>query len=73
VADFLGAAVIGSPATVAQGLNALQQATQADELMLVCDVYEPELRLRALSLAAEAVGLVDQAGTAPVTADTAAA
>jgi hypothetical protein len=38
---------------VRQGFNTLAQATEADEFMLVSDVYEPELRLRSLSIAAE--------------------
>jgi luciferase family oxidoreductase group 1 len=57
IADFLAAAVIGSPDTVREGLQTLLEATQADEFMLVCDVYEPELRLRSLSIAAEVCGL----------------
>lgn len=52
--DFLGAAVVGGPATVAAGLTRLVQATAADELMLVCDIFDPALRLRALDLAAAA-------------------
>jgi len=56
IGDFLAAAVIGGPATVRQGLAALAQATQADEFMLVSDVYDPALRLRSLDLAAAAMG-----------------
>ena len=55
IADFLGAAVIGGPETVRAGFEALLQATQADEFILVSDVYDPDLRLRSLSLAAEAL------------------
>ncbi|WP_020559963.1 LLM class flavin-dependent oxidoreductase [Thiofilum flexile] len=51
--DFLAAAVIGSPSTVAKGLQDLQALTQADELMLVCDIYDPKLRLRSLEIAAQ--------------------
>ena len=54
IGDFLGAAVIGSPDTVRSGLAALKQATAADELMLVCDIFDPALRLRSLDIAAEA-------------------
>ena len=50
IKDFLAAAVIGSPETVASGLQELIALTQADELMLVCDVYEPELRFKSMSL-----------------------
>ena len=55
IADFLGAAVVGGPDTVRAGLHALADSTQADELMLVCDVYDPALRLRALDIAAQAL------------------
>jgi luciferase family oxidoreductase group 1 len=53
ITDFLACAVIGSPATVRQGLAQLAEATQADEFMLVSDLFDPTLRLRSLSLAAE--------------------
>ncbi|MCX7165899.1 MAG: LLM class flavin-dependent oxidoreductase [Rhodocyclales bacterium] len=52
--DFLSAAVIGGPQTVREGLAALVQATAADELMLVCDIFDATLRLRSLDIAAAA-------------------
>jgi luciferase family oxidoreductase group 1 len=52
--DFLAAAVIGGPQRVHEGLAALMQATDADELMLVCDIFDPALRLRSLDIAAAA-------------------
>ena len=52
IGDFLGAAVIGSPEVVRAGLLALQEATKADEMMLVCDIFDPALRLRSLDIAA---------------------
>lgn len=52
IADFLGAAVIGGSDKVRAGLAALAQATAADEFMLVCDVFDPALRLRSLDIAA---------------------
>ena len=55
--EFLSAAVIGGPQTVADGLAQLLQATQADELILVCDIFDPALRLRSLDIAADACGL----------------
>jgi luciferase family oxidoreductase group 1 len=55
IEDFMACAVVGGPQTVQQGLQSLLQATQADELMLVCDVFDPDLRLRSLTLAAQAV------------------
>ncbi len=54
IGDFLAAAVIGGPDTVRAGLRHLADATGADELMLVCDVYDPALRLRSLDIAAQA-------------------
>ena len=61
--DFLAAAVIGGPDTVRQGFAALLQATQADELMLVCDIYDPALRLRSLDIAAAAHAQLQVKGT----------
>ena len=54
IGDFLAAAVIGGPDTVREGLARLVQDTGADELILVCDVYDPALRLRSLDIAAQA-------------------
>ncbi|MDR2991402.1 MAG: LLM class flavin-dependent oxidoreductase [Burkholderiaceae bacterium] len=56
IADFLACAVIGSPATVRQGLQALADQTGCDEMIFTCDIYEPKLRLRALTIAAEIKG-----------------
>jgi alkanesulfonate monooxygenase SsuD/methylene tetrahydromethanopterin reductase-like flavin-dependent oxidoreductase (luciferase family) len=56
---FLGAAVIGGPQTVQAGLARLQELTQADEFILVCDVYAPELRLRALDIVRQVWPLAD--------------
>ncbi|MBL8480108.1 MAG: LLM class flavin-dependent oxidoreductase [Sterolibacteriaceae bacterium] len=52
IADFLGAAVIGGPDTVRAGLEALGRATRADEMIVVCDIFDPDLRLRSLEIAA---------------------
>ena len=54
IGDFLAAAVIGGPDMVRNGLTALAQATAADEFMLVCDIFDPALRLRSLDIAAAA-------------------
>lgn len=54
IADFLGAAVIGSPKTVRDGLRDLHAATGADEMMFVSDIFDPELRLRSLDIATQA-------------------
>lgn len=52
IRGFLACAVIGSPATVQQGLQALADATECDEMMFTCDIFDPALRLRALDIAA---------------------
>jgi luciferase family oxidoreductase group 1 len=54
--DFLSVAVIGGPDKVHDGLQTLLDRTQADEFMLVCDVFDPALRLRSLDLIASAGG-----------------
>lgn len=53
--DFLAMGVVGGPEGVRAGLQAIAQATQADEFMLVSDVYDPALRLRSLELTAQAL------------------
>jgi luciferase family oxidoreductase group 1 len=53
ITDFLAAGVIGSPETVREGLQNLLNQTQADEIMFVCDVHDPLLRLRSLDIAAQ--------------------
>ncbi|TLF47560.1 LLM class flavin-dependent oxidoreductase [Halomonas urmiana] len=54
VEQFLGAAVIGGPETVREGLERVLAETDADELMLHTDVYAAEDRLRSYELVAEA-------------------
>ena len=54
IGDFLSASVIGDPNTIRSGLNELLRTTAADELMLVCDIYDPALRLRSLDIVSEA-------------------
>jgi luciferase family oxidoreductase group 1 len=51
IAEFLAMAVIGGPETVGAAFAKLQALTEANEFILVCDVYAPELRLRALDIA----------------------
>ena len=53
ISDFLAAAVVGGPEKVREGLLSLSQATEADEFMLVSDVFDPALRLRSLDIAAQ--------------------
>jgi len=54
IGEFLGMAVIGGPQTVRAGFDKLQELTAADEFILVCDVYEPQFRLRSLDIAQQA-------------------
>ena len=51
---FLAMGVVGGPDTVRAGLQALARDTRADEFMLVSDVFDPALRLRSLTLTAQA-------------------
>ncbi|MFN3438764.1 MAG: LLM class flavin-dependent oxidoreductase [Acidovorax sp.] len=67
IGDFLAAAVIGGPDTVRAGLAHLAEATGADELMLVTDVYDPALRLRSLDIAAQAHAALTAGGEAVAT------
>lgn len=55
IQDFLAMSVVGGPETVRDGFARIQQATEADELILVCDIYEPAHRLRSLEIAAQAL------------------
>jgi luciferase family oxidoreductase group 1 len=55
IADFLAMAVIGGPQTVAGHLKKIAEVTEADELMLVCDIFDVELRLRSLDIARAAL------------------
>ena len=55
IADFLAVGVIGGPDTVRQSLQKLADETQADEFMLVSDVYDADLRLRSLEITAGAM------------------
>ncbi|QKO21108.1 LLM class flavin-dependent oxidoreductase [Rhodoferax sp. BAB1] len=61
IADFLAMAVIGGPQTVRAGFEQLAQATQADEFILVSDVFDADLRLRSLDIAAAARAAEPQA------------
>jgi len=50
VMQNLGAAVVGGPESVRQGLETILEQTRADELMLVTDVYDPEDRQRSFEI-----------------------
>lgn len=57
VQRMLARSIVGSPETVRHGIAALVDETQADELIVVSDVYDHALRLRSFELIAEAAGL----------------
>lgn len=52
--SMLSRAIIGSPQTVREGLKGLIGETNADELIIVSDVFEHEKRVRSLQLISEA-------------------
>jgi luciferase family oxidoreductase group 1 len=54
IAEFLAMAVIGGPETVSASFAKLWEITGADEFILVCDVFEPALRMRSLDIARQA-------------------
>jgi len=55
ISDFLALAVVGGPETVRAGLQSIVEQTGADELVFVSDVFDPQLRLRSLTIAAQAM------------------
>ena len=56
IEDRLSNQVIGGPETVLKGLTALQEATQASELMVTTLVHDPADRLRTFEIVAEVTG-----------------
>ncbi len=55
--QMLQVSVVGSPQTVAAGLGRLLELTQADELMVVSNIFEPAARHASYSILAEVAGL----------------
>lgn len=54
VQQMLACSVVGAPDTIRSGMETLVAATNADELMIVSDVYEHPKRLRSFELIADA-------------------
>ena len=54
---MLARSVIGSASTVKKGLEDLIAETGADELIIVSDVFDPELRHRSFEIVASVMGL----------------
>lgn len=54
---MLEVTIMGGPDTVRKGLAAFLQRTQADELMIVSDIFDPAKRLRSFEIIAEVAGI----------------
>jgi len=54
VGQMLERSIVGGPETVRKGIADLIEETQADELMIVCDVYDHPTRLRSFERIAQA-------------------
>ena len=57
VSQMLGGAIIGGPDVVRAGMEAFVRRTEADELMIVSDVFDPAKRLRSFEIIAEVAGV----------------
>jgi len=57
---MLARSIYGSPDTVRAGIEALVAETEADELMIVSDVYDHQERLRSFELIAKTQAAVDE-------------
>jgi alkanesulfonate monooxygenase SsuD/methylene tetrahydromethanopterin reductase-like flavin-dependent oxidoreductase (luciferase family) len=54
---MLGCTVLGDPSEVKAGLQALQVRTQADEFIIVSDIFDTTARKHSLSLTSQVWGL----------------
>ena len=54
--QMLACSVVGSPETVRRGLQDMIERTNADELMIVSDIFDAQKRLRSFQIIAEANG-----------------
>ncbi|MFA7554421.1 MAG: LLM class flavin-dependent oxidoreductase [Spongiibacteraceae bacterium] len=54
--QMLECSTVGSPATVKAGLDKLVARTQADELMIVSDMFDPVKRFRSVEIISEVMG-----------------
>lgn len=62
-AQMLAYAIYGSPDTVGKGLAEILEKTQADELMIVSDVFDHDARLRSYELIAEVAAAQARTGS----------
>lgn len=78
--NITGSHIVGSPTTVRAGLDALLDATEADEIMIVTNTHQPADRVRSYELIADLAGLTPApttttgliTATGPITATTTA-
>jgi alkanesulfonate monooxygenase SsuD/methylene tetrahydromethanopterin reductase-like flavin-dependent oxidoreductase (luciferase family) len=66
VESKLGAAIVGSNATVKAGLDKLVGDTEADEVIVVTDTYEHADRLQSYRRMADVVTMIEVKPTAGV-------
>ncbi|THU05058.1 LLM class flavin-dependent oxidoreductase [Lampropedia puyangensis] len=59
ILDFLAAGVIGGPDTLQQGIQRVIETTQADEFMVVTDLFDVDARLQSLTLTAQALAALN--------------
>jgi alkanesulfonate monooxygenase SsuD/methylene tetrahydromethanopterin reductase-like flavin-dependent oxidoreductase (luciferase family) len=57
VADSLGAAIVGGPETVRQGLDDFISRTGVDELMITANIFDHDKRKRSFAIVADVCGL----------------
>jgi len=53
VASRFNAAIVGGPATIRRKLDDFLERTQADEIMIQCEPYDHQARLRSFEMTAE--------------------
>ena len=51
--QMLACSVVGSPETVRNGIHSMIERTNADELMIVSDIFDPEKRLKSFEIIAD--------------------
>ena len=68
VESKLGAAIVGSDATVKAGMEKLIQETGADELIVVTDTFDPEARLQSYERVARIASTIEVKSAAHVSA-----
>jgi alkanesulfonate monooxygenase SsuD/methylene tetrahydromethanopterin reductase-like flavin-dependent oxidoreductase (luciferase family) len=52
--QMLACSVVGGPETIRRGIRNMIDRTNADELMIVSDIFDPKKRLRSFEIIADA-------------------